>query len=74
MAMIGRLTAALLIAGAALSAPAFGQTYPDRLVRIVVPYPAGGGVDGMARALGEGIGLRPAKLDGERMLLRMVFE
>lgn len=27
--------------------------FPDRTVRIVVPYPAGGGVDGLARALAD---------------------
>jgi tripartite-type tricarboxylate transporter receptor subunit TctC len=55
MKMIASLTAALLIGATTLTAPASAQSYPDRLVRIVVPYPAGGGVDGMARALGEGL-------------------
>jgi tripartite-type tricarboxylate transporter receptor subunit TctC len=31
---------------------AFGQSYPSRAIRIVVPFPAGGGVDTMARILG----------------------
>ena len=35
--------------------PAQAQDYPTRLVRIVVPYPAGGGVDAMARALGDNL-------------------
>jgi tripartite-type tricarboxylate transporter receptor subunit TctC len=55
MTIVARLTAALVIATAALTAPASAQDFPDRLVRIVVPYPAGGGVDGMARALGESL-------------------
>lgn len=55
MTMMSRLIAALVIAAAPLIAPATAQDFPDRLVRIVVPYPAGGGVDGMARALGEGL-------------------
>jgi tripartite-type tricarboxylate transporter receptor subunit TctC len=55
MTILSRLAAALVIAGASLIAPASAQGFPDRLVRIVVPYPAGGGVDGMARALGEGL-------------------
>ena len=55
MTILSRLTAALVVAGASLIAPASAQDFPDRLVRIVVPYPAGGGVDGMARALGEGL-------------------
>ena len=32
-----------------LAAPAFAQSYPDRPVRIIVPTPAGGPVDVMAR-------------------------
>ena len=40
------LIAALL---AALAAPAFAQTWPERTVRLVVPYPPGGNVDGAAR-------------------------
>jgi tripartite-type tricarboxylate transporter receptor subunit TctC len=32
--------------------PASGQSYPSRTIRIVVPFPAGGGVDTMARILG----------------------
>jgi tripartite-type tricarboxylate transporter receptor subunit TctC len=31
---------------------AFSQDYPSRTIRIVVPFPAGGGVDTMARILG----------------------
>lgn len=34
-----------------LSAPAAAQTYPNRTVNIVVPYPAGGSVDGVARII-----------------------
>jgi tripartite-type tricarboxylate transporter receptor subunit TctC len=46
----------LALAAAALTpAVASAQVFPDRLVRIIVPYPAGGGVDGLARALGEGL-------------------
>ena len=37
------------------AAPASAQDFPNRLVRIVVPYPAGGGVDAMARALGDNL-------------------
>jgi len=45
---------ALAFAGAVvglLSAPAAAQTYPSRTVSIVVPYPAGGSVDGVARII-----------------------
>lgn len=57
MTIIRRLGVAILSAAAAMLVviPSFAQDFPDRLVRIVVPYPAGGGVDGMARALGDGL-------------------
>jgi tripartite-type tricarboxylate transporter receptor subunit TctC len=36
---------------AALSAPAAAQNWPERAVRLVVPYPPGGNVDGAARII-----------------------
>src|SRR3954467_15737588 len=36
---------------ALLAAPAAAQTYPSKGVSIVVPYPAGGSVDGVARII-----------------------
>ena len=42
--------------------PAAAQDYPNKLVRMVVPYPPGGGVDGMARPLADrlsGCGISP---------------
>src|SRR6266481_4198892 len=33
------------------AAPASAQTYPSRTVTVVVPFPAGGSVDGVARIL-----------------------
>ena len=53
--MVRKLAAAILFAAAMLPATSLAQDFPNRLVRIVVPYPAGGGVDGMARSLGEGL-------------------
>ena len=48
-----------LLAGAVLaSAGARAQTYPDQPVRWVVPYPAGGGTDVLARTVAEA--MRPA--------------
>lgn len=36
---------------AALAIPALAQGFPSRPLRLIVPYPPGGGVDGQARAL-----------------------
>jgi tripartite-type tricarboxylate transporter receptor subunit TctC len=44
---ISALSAALV----ALTAPASAQTYPSRTVTVIVPFPAGGSVDGGARIL-----------------------
>lgn len=43
----------LLGSALALSLPVEGQEYPSKLIRIVVPTPAGGGLDRMARLLAE---------------------
>src|SRR3954462_9285013 len=42
------LTLALVCA---VAAPAMAQTYPSHTVTVVVPYPPGGSVDGVARIL-----------------------
>jgi tripartite-type tricarboxylate transporter receptor subunit TctC len=51
--MGGRLTALLLVALAAAIAPAAAQDYPNRTIRFIVPFGAGGPTDVFTRALGE---------------------
>jgi tripartite-type tricarboxylate transporter receptor subunit TctC len=48
-----RLFALSAVIALALAAPALAQTWPERTVKIVVPYPAGGNVDGAARIIAE---------------------
>lgn len=47
--------AALLIAAGLLSGNARAADYPDHTVDLVIPYAAGGGIDILLRALGEGL-------------------
>src|SRR5262245_63085627 len=46
---------AIALALGAIVAPAFAQTYPARVVRIIVGYPPGGGVDVAARIVAQGL-------------------
>jgi tripartite-type tricarboxylate transporter receptor subunit TctC len=46
-----KIMAALVVAAAALSPAAFGQGYPSKPIRLIVPFPAGGTVDGVVRIL-----------------------
>jgi tripartite-type tricarboxylate transporter receptor subunit TctC len=51
-----RLSRSAVLAGALLgllAGPLAAQNYPDRTVSIVVPYPAGGAVDGVARLINQ---------------------
>jgi tripartite-type tricarboxylate transporter receptor subunit TctC len=48
--------AAGLAAAALLSAPAMGQDFPAKPVRIIVPFAAGGGVDILTRTLAQHMG------------------
>src|SRR5262249_823404 len=51
-AVIGALC---LLAGVSFGQEPSGKAYPSRPVRIIVPYPAGGGTDALARFLGHGL-------------------
>ena len=47
---------ALVLLGAAFAAPAAAQPFPNKPVSIVVPYPAGGATDVIARMVAEKLG------------------
>ena len=51
--MSTRLLAAVLAAVSTICASAAAQVYPSRPITMIVPYPAGGVTDGLARMLGE---------------------
>ena len=44
--------AALLMAGLVLPTAVYAQSYPDKSIRLVVPWPAGGAADAVGRAVG----------------------
>jgi tripartite-type tricarboxylate transporter receptor subunit TctC len=52
--MLGKAGVALLLFG--IAACALGQGYPSRPVRLIAPFPAGGGVDIVARQLAQKLG------------------
>jgi len=53
--ILGQWAAAVGMAALALAAPARAQGFPSKTIKLVVPFPAGGGTDVMARALGDGL-------------------
>src|SRR2546430_744255 len=53
MSKVSRLVAIVVLSLIASSAQLAAQAYPDRVVRIINPYPPGGSVDVMARILAQ---------------------
>src|ERR1700682_705814 len=47
------LAAAMAALGLGFAWPAASQDFPSRAITLIVPYPPGGGVDAMARIVGE---------------------
>jgi tripartite-type tricarboxylate transporter receptor subunit TctC len=47
------LRASILVCATAAALPATAQDYPTRPITMIVPYPAGGGVDVMGRLIGQ---------------------
>ncbi len=47
--MIKRRTVLGAAGASLLAAPALGQAYPNKALRMIVPYPPGGGTDGLGR-------------------------
>jgi len=50
-----RAVIAIAVTVLGLTTPALGQTFPDRLIRVVVPFPPGGPVDVIARIVTQGL-------------------
>src|SRR5262245_12425138 len=53
MRLLPRTFAAFLILTAGLASAAAAQTWPTKPIRMIAPFPAGGLVDVLARAVGE---------------------
>ena len=47
--MIKRRTFVGAAGASLLAAPALGQSFPNKPLKVIVPYPPGGGTDGLGR-------------------------
>jgi tripartite-type tricarboxylate transporter receptor subunit TctC len=54
-ALITATVSSALLSSAALSSKAWARAFPDRPIKLIVPFPAGGPADMFARHLGNGI-------------------
>lgn len=52
---VGGFSFALLSMFMAIAAPVIAQSYPSKPIRLIVPYPPGGGNDTIARLLAQKI-------------------
>lgn len=52
------LTCVGAAAGMAMAAPVMGEGYPTKPVRLVVPFPPGGGTDLVGRTIAQALGER----------------
>jgi tripartite-type tricarboxylate transporter receptor subunit TctC len=53
LSFIGKNIAAFVLASSALCDAANSEDYPDRAVKIIVPFPAGGTADAVPRIVGD---------------------
>src|SRR5689334_19779654 len=53
---MSRRTCLAAAALAPLAGPVWAQNFPSRVIRIIIPYPAGGSVDATARILAQKLG------------------
>ena len=51
--MIGRRTVIGAAGASLLAAPALAQSFPNKPLKMIVPYPPGGGTDGLGRITAE---------------------